>query len=494
MRKLVSVIVGCLIFHSAFAQQLFRNELSLPAKGLSQRTTRLVAVKSNEKIVLFDETGPGCILHWWFTYYPRPDMKKEGQRGIDLPHELQLSVYYDDHSVPDIDMSLAHFFSILQGKDVYPVNNAAIKVLPVNALNCYFPMPFERCRIEIENLSAIEVKLLLMADWQEYPDTELTPYRLKALYKNESPAEHAGSMVLADITGEGFLAGMTKAVVSKDKSDSWYHTGGDLVLIDGESNPRAMRGIGGEDLFNMSFDIWEVQNDWVGTLVKNKDPYERGMYRIFGPCPIWFSESIVVRFGTKANDIETVIYAYVREKEPKKIITPHQWALAGPFECHTYPDFEKEEWADSPVEQWKKEHTADFGNYISTLNGFPQGPYTFKVPMVVGSEHGWCDFSSSYQGRRKTNSGTQPGNVSAYALSKLNVDKPGKYKLIIGYDDWMKIWINRELVYSGKHDHGFNLDSVEVDLRSTDNEIKVKLSNFDNFQWRLWAFTLRMEK
>lgn len=493
MKNILLIFLTIGVVHGGFTQNLFRAELDLPVKGISQRNTYRLQVPANETVTVFDEEGPASILHWWFTYYPRPDRKPDNL-PLDLVHFIKIKVYYDGHQEPDIDLTMAQFFSILQQKDVYPIDNAAIKVLPLSALNCYFPMPFEKCRIEIENTWEEEISIWLMVDWQEYPDWNLTPYRLKVVYNSESPAPAMGSILMADLSGEGFLAGMTKSVVRKDFTDNWYHTGGDHVLMDGESNPRAMRGIGGEDVFNMSFGVWEIQNEWVGTLVKNSEPYERAMYRIFGPSPIWFDHSLILRFGTKANDIETVVYAYVDESKSKEINTPTTWNLVGPFECNTYADFDKEEWPEKPMESWPAQLTAGFGVYNSTLNIIPKGPTTFEFPIEVKSEHGWCDFSSSFRGRQKTNIGAQAGEVSAYASANIEVEKAGTYQLKLGYDDWIKVWVNGELIHEGRHDKGIDMDIINVNLKASGNKVLVKLSNFDNEQWRVWSFVLRVEE
>jgi len=493
MKRISLVIVAILIGHLAFSQNLFRSELNLPAKGLSQRVTQRIRIPAEDKIVLFDETGPGCIFHWWMTYSPRADQRREN-REFDIPHYLRVKIYYNESTVPDVDVTLAQFFSLLQGKDIYTIDNAAIKILPRNALNCYFPIPFEKCRIELENTGKVEPMIWSMFDWQEYPEHDITPYRFNVIYQGEFPADSAGSILMADISGEGFIAGMTKSVVRKDHTDAWYHSGGDLALIDGESVPRAMRGIGGEDVFNMSFGVWDVQTDWVGTPVRSDDPYERVMYRIFGPSPIWYNTSFILRFGTKANDIETIVYTYVDKQEAREVITPQSWKLAGPFKCDDYVDFDKKEWADKSLDKWPASHIADFDPYICNLHGLPNEAYTFKVPIIIDSEHGWCDFASSYRGKQRTNQGAQPEKVSAYAIGSIDVAKPGKYKLLLGFDDWIKVWVNDHLVYTGKHEQGFDNASIDVELPASTVEIKLKLSNQNNYQWRLWSFNVRLEQ
>ena len=47
-----------------------------------------------------------------------------------------------------------------------------------------------------------------------------------------------------------------------------------------------------------------------------------------------------------------------------------------------------------------------------------------------------------------------------------------------------------ELVHDGRHDVGYATETVRTTLCAGENEIRIKLANFDNFQWRLWTFSL----
>jgi hypothetical protein len=471
---------------------LFQAELNLPVRGVSQRVTRRPDIAPGETEVLFNEAGPGCIRHWWLTYTP-----SEPKAVQDRIHDLRLRVYYDDTDLPGIDLTLGQFFAIMLGQDIYEVHSAALTVLPKNALNCYLPMPFGAMRMELENQSASQVSIWFMADWHAYPaGASLTPLRLTTYPHTEHTADAAGSYLMADIVGEGFFAGMTKAVRVHDESDAWFHTGGDLWLLDGETYPHPLRGIGGEDVFNMSFGVWEAQAPWVGTPYL-KEPvkgqagragYECVNYRFFGPDPIWFDTSAVVRFGSKANDLETVVYAYVQTRAAPAIRTPDTWMLAGPFRCYGESEFHRREWAEEPTHLWPENWTPGFGQYVTG-----QGNAAFAIPISAISEHGWCDFARHFRGRKPANIGTQPVDVAAYAVGKVHIGKSDLYNIYIGYDDRLSLWINGEpVITGGYHAQGFAVDHITWRLPAGEVEIRVKLSNEDNYQWRLWAFHVKI--
>lgn len=457
------------------------------------RTTRRPTFGPGETAVLFDGEGPGCISHWWITY-----SLKRGNDPRDPAHDLQLKIYYDGESEPAVDLPLAKCFGILFDHDIYEVDNAAIKILPKNAFNSYLPIPFRALRMEIENRSNRNSVAWFMADWQKYGnDFSLTDMRLRIIHKSTYPGASYGSMLMADLSGDGFVAGMVKGLCVKDTSDAWYHTGGDVWMLDGEQNPVALRGIGGEDLFNMSYGIWDSKTAWVGAPYTRKvakdtslgSGYEGVMYRIFGPDPIWFNHSAVIRFGSKANDLESLIYAYLCQRPTPEVLTVSSWKLAGPFPCNSYTDFEKEEWADKDISAWPDSHTADFSQYLGE-----NGPTEFDVPVHANVEHGWCDFSRYFRGRKKTNGGTQPCDVSAYAVGTIFIPEEGNYVIDIGFDDWLRLWIGGEELHCSRHDCGFAVDQVAVKLPAGEGEIRVKLSNYDNMQWRLWAFCVTAKK
>ncbi len=92
----------------------------------------------------------------------------------------------------------------------------------------------------------------------------LTPYRLHALFSEEKPAAPLGTALLGAIDGKGFVAGMFHAIVRHDHCDVIWHTGGDTWLIDGETNPHVLRGIGSEDVFGHSGGVYKDLSQWMG--------------------------------------------------------------------------------------------------------------------------------------------------------------------------------------------------------------------------------------
>jgi hypothetical protein len=76
----------------------------------------------------------------------------------------------------------------------------------------------------------------------------------------------------------------------------------------------------------------------------------------------------------------------------------------------------------------------------------------------------------------------------------ISIPEKGDYVLEVGFDDWLRLWINGEELYRNRHDCGFAVDRVAVTLPAGESEIRVKLSNCDNINWRLWAFCVTAKK
>ncbi|MGD8237857.1 MAG: DUF2961 domain-containing protein [Armatimonadota bacterium] len=459
--------------------------IQLPREFDSHRVTTRPRVAPGQSIVILDADAPGCVRHFWITLT---------QRDESMGKHMLLRIRADGAATPQVEMSLDHFFGVMLGHLPYRIESAPLKVLPKNGYNCYLPIPFARsCKMELTNQSDRTVTLWSMVNWHHYGNaSRLTPYRLHATFAEETPAERLGSFLMADVGGRGFVAGFVKAIRHIDLRDAWYHTGGDLWLIDGETNPHAMRGIGVEDVFGYSFGMYESCSEWTGTpLLRHRegdDPTEVVGYRFLGPDPVAFDSSIIVRFGSRANDTQSVVYYYLDEdSSAPPIDSAATWQIVGPFECNSTEDFDQPEFPERAPDQWPERWEAAFGQYKP-----PAGPVAYG-PITAETERSWLDFTRYLRPPARTNAGTQPVNTSAYARTVIDAPRRRRVRLLVGFDDWLKVWLNGQEVASLQHDAGLDVASIPVTLKAGENDVLVKLSNFDNQEWRLWALSLRVE-
>jgi len=427
--------------------------VQLPAEFDSHRATKRFDLKPGETMSIFDGKGPGAVRHFWLT-------STSGER-------LGIEITCDGATQPQVKMSLHQFFGVLLGQKPYRIESAPIKLLPRNGYNSYFPIPFQKsCKIVIRNISKNNVAVWSMVNWQKYDAAvKVTPLRLHVLFSEEKPAGALGSSLLGAIEGKGFVAGMFHAIRRKDRRDMIWHTGGDTWLIDGETNPHLIRGIGSEDVFGYSFGVYKDLSEWVGgvhAVGENADCSEIVAYRFFGVDPIAFKSSLVLRFGTRANDIENLLYFYKEAgSTTPKVATPQTWELTGPVKLPKADAFASLE----------------------------EPTWDAKKIVKATSEHTWVDFVRYFRASGKGNTGTQPTECAAYARTTINSPEARQAELQLGFDDQMKVWLNGELVTTLNHDAGAEVVKVPVKLKKGANSLVIALSNFNNIEWRAWAFS-----
>lgn len=318
-----------------------------------------------------------------------------------------------------------------------------------------------------------------MVNWQKYDrETVITPYRFHAQFSNEKPAEPFGTTLLGDISGKGFVVGIFHGIIQHDKADLIWHTGGDTWLIDGETNPHVLRGIGDEDVFGYGYGIYKDLSQWVGgphVVGGGPNTSEVVTYRFFGPGSVRFNSSLSLRFGTRANDIENVLYYYKDlGLESPKVESQRTWTLSGPFGVSDYKHFEQEE---LPEEVEKGTH-----------GEWNWGRRRLSA-VKMESEHTWVDFTRWFRRNQGGNIGTQPDKCAAYASTVISSLKEREVILRLGFDDWMNIWLNGQPISTLQHDNGFKISEVPVTIRKGNNNLVIRLSNFDNNEWRCWAFS-----
>ena len=439
--------------------------IQLPAEYTSQRATKRVNLGPGKTVDLVNAQGPGCVRHFWIT--------------STLPDEIDIEITCDG-AQPQVRMGLHQFFGVLLGKDPYSIESAPLTLLPKNGYNAYFPLPFQSsCRITLRNTGQESTSVWSMVNWQKFDDAEtLTPYRLHALFTEEKPAEPLGTTLLGAVRGSGFVAGLFHAVLRHDYRDMIWHTGGDTWLIDGETNPHVLRGIGSEDLFGHSFGMYPKMSEWTGAphvVGLDADCSEVVAYRFFGADSVAFKSSLSLRFGTRANDMESVLFYYkAAESDAPTVETPGEWTLSGPFDCQTWDDFERAEFPERPEEAWPAEW--EWGGRSLTA-------------VKTASELTWIDFTRWFRRDATGNTGTQPVEAAAYAETVIEAQSDTEAVLRLGFDDWMRVWINDKPIATLRHDDGFAVSEVPITLSQGENRLRLKLSNFDNVEWRCWAFS-----
>ena len=224
------------------------------------------AIAGGETLTLLDENGPGLVTHVWVTI------------ASDDPNHLKalvLRMYWDGESTPSVEAPIGDFFGLGLG-DYHLYQSIPLSVGADKALNCFFPMPFQKhARITVTNEGAIKTDAFYFnIDYRAYakplPADELY---FHAQYRQAAPAHGwtndwksngdplvdqkknlngEGNYVWMEATGRGHFVGVTMSVLQNQ--DKWWGEGDDMFFVDGEARP-SINGTGSEDYFLGAWDF-----------------------------------------------------------------------------------------------------------------------------------------------------------------------------------------------------------------------------------------------
>ena len=292
--------------------------VALPTTFTSRREKKEVRLDKSGFAEVANINGPGCIRHVWFL-------------TINNQDKLTLEITVDGADEPQVRAPLNSFFGVMQDRDPYFVDCAAFAVLPnpeagkkdalitgTPGYNLFLPIPFSTsCRILVRgNEGAF---LGTVVDWHRYEaGTPLTSYRLHAEHKRfATTPPRGGTIEMAKVTGNGFLAGFVTGYLQKNKSDMVFHTGGIKIRLDEETDPYTIEGNNVEDDYGFTWGFNNHQTRWIGCPThqnRGRNDQDGVFYRFFGPDPIAFRSSMTFLAGSRGDDMETVVYYYKKSR------------------------------------------------------------------------------------------------------------------------------------------------------------------------------------
>jgi len=275
MKRLPKLLALCLMSIPAFPQISNASLDTLPqAKDYVQHRSSSYdrtggnadsrAIAPGETLGLLDQDGPGLITHLWAT------IASEDPNHLKA---LVLRMYWDGESAPSVEAPIGDFFGLGLG-DYHLYQSIPLQVSSDKALNCFFPMPFQRhARITVTNEGAVKTDAFYFnIDYRAYakplaPD----PLYFHAQYRQAAPAagttspwksngdmddkknlDGEGNYLWMEATGRGHFVGVTMSVLQNQ--DKWWGEGDDMFFVDGEKLP-SINGTGSEDYFLGAWDF-----------------------------------------------------------------------------------------------------------------------------------------------------------------------------------------------------------------------------------------------
>lgn len=360
-------------------------QLQLPRDYRSGRTTFQHWIDARTTVTLGEMSGAGCLRHIWMTFNGASD-------STELGLHLVLRIYTDGKQHPDVEVPVSAFFCQFHGLKPGPIDSPFLQVTARGGLNSYFPMPYsDGMKITLENPTERSFDIYWQGDHQSYPEGTMNESRrFRAVYRRVNPASaYADPFIIGHGTKRGFLAGASMGMQVFDRSDAWYHNGGDLILLDGRTgSPAVLGGIGGEDFFGNAYGMEAFSNGPIGAPYyieaddapkfldfgqegdevdadrADAEPYlVFAAYRFYERDPVVFRSDFSIRFGAYENDIATVLYWYEEGNDPLPFHLPppanrlpgarvdpgvydrapaavRRWNVCGPFPAETRAEFE----------------------------------------------------------------------------------------------------------------------------------------------------------
>ncbi len=316
-----------------------------------------VKIAPGETIRLLDAAGPGMITHIWITIAsPESHHLKK----------LVLRMFWDDEASPSVEAPMGDFFGLGLG-EYFQFESIPLSVASDKALNCFFPMPFQKhAKITVtnqgsENVDSFYFNIDYQAMSKDLPADTLyfhAQYRQAAPARgwtsdwqsNDAPAVIAkknldgkNNYVWLDAAGQGHFVGVTMSILQNQ--DGWWGEGDDMFFIDGEPLP-SIHGTGSEDYFLGAWDFGDHPFSYglYGAPVKGSElaGSRSSVYRFHLDSPIPFTRSLraTIEHGHanhRSDNFFSVAYWY--QKEPHALFPalpgveeriPRIYAVGGP--------------------------------------------------------------------------------------------------------------------------------------------------------------------
>lgn len=297
------------------------------------RNTDYRRVGPGATYTVLDVDGPGTVSHIWFTI------------ADNEPYNLKrivLRIYWDGETSPSVEAPIGDFFGLGLG-EYHNWQSEYLSVGSVKALNCFFPMPFQRhARITVTNEGKLPIdSLYYNIDYRKYsgplpPDTiyfhaeyrQAQPNRGwtnrwtgngDALVNDKVNLDGKDNYVWMTAEGHGQYVGVTMSVLQNQ--DGWWGEGDDMFFADGERRP-SVAGTGSEDYFLGAWDFgggpFSYQLYGAPVVGKEKAGGESSVYRFHLDSPVPFKKSLraTIEHGhanARSDNYYSVAYWYQGE-------------------------------------------------------------------------------------------------------------------------------------------------------------------------------------
>ncbi len=259
---------------------------------------KAIEIKPGETKILARHDSPGIIHRFWMTFDGWFWTNWDTNRPVDqtILKKLILRIYWDGKQYPSIEATLGDFFGL--GLCEYKHYMSKYLGMSSGGFYCYFPMPFEKIRIEVENMHETQNSyVFLNANYEPVTQLPVNAGRFHCAY---SAGTKDGEDVLPvfETKGRGHFVGCCLSMQSNQPNYLRFLEAPEYFYIDNNGSEATIVGTGLEDYFNGGwyFRDGEFCGPLHGVIVKDALRSTIAMYRFHDEDAIYFDKDIKMTF------------------------------------------------------------------------------------------------------------------------------------------------------------------------------------------------------
>jgi hypothetical protein len=275
---------------------------------------KTVRISPGEKRTIIESGKTGIITRIWLTF-PGWFWKHWEPGDVVDPTVLKkliIRMYWDGNIEPSVESPIGDFFGI--GHCEYLHFMSKFIGMSSGGFYCYFPMPFNSIRIELENLhESIPIDVFFNVNYQEVEKLPEDAGRFHCVFQSKRISGNE-PIVIMNAKGRGHYVGCCLSIQGKEKNYLSYLEAPEYFYIDTEDlNNPTIFGTGLEDYFNGGwyFRDGEFCGELHGVPLKDTLRSMVSMYRFHDNDAINFEKSLNMEFLNpwKADRLKPLWYS-----------------------------------------------------------------------------------------------------------------------------------------------------------------------------------------
>lgn len=261
------------------------------------KTKRIMPGAPASTIVESDK--PGIINRMWLTFpgWFWRHWEAGAENDPSTLKKLIIRIYWDGESYPSVECPVGDFFGI--GHCEYKHFVSRYVGMSSGGFYCYLPMPYNKVRIELENLhDSIPIDVFFNANYEEYETLPEASGRLHCLFQT---GRLGGSdpLLILEAEGRGHYVGCCLSMQGEPHNYLSFLEAPEYIFIDTEDRELpTIVGTGLEDYFNGGWYFREGEYYAENHGVPLKDTLRSmiSMYRFHERDAIAFENNIRISF------------------------------------------------------------------------------------------------------------------------------------------------------------------------------------------------------